>query len=159
MPARPRVSVPALLAAIDRHGGKLGDVARELGHHRRWIERRVSRNKRLRVAAREARNRVGDVVERTLHRALALEAQAVTEAVTRSAQGLPFELPSTLVSRWYARFALRDRGYGVRHELVGARGAQRTLEAGALDLSVLSDDELELLALLLTKAARAAKEV
>lgn len=128
---KPKLSVARAKHALEQSGAIRSIAARMLSVHRSTLYAFLLRHPSLEAYANEVEETIKDIAEAEIIKAIrAGDMQTV---------------------RWYAETKMKDRGYSRRIETVGKDGGPIDVNA-KLDLSKLSDEELEMMLRLAEKA-------
>jgi hypothetical protein len=128
---KPKLSVARAKHALEQSGAIRSIAAHMLGVHRSTLYTFMVRHPSLETFAQEIEEELKDLAEAEIIKAIrAGDMQTV---------------------RWYAETKMKDRGYPRRTEMVGKDGGPVEVNA-KLDLSKLSDEELETMIRLTEKA-------
>jgi hypothetical protein len=132
---RPKLTIARAKEAIEQAGGIRTIAAQKLNVHRSTLHSFLNRHPALQAFADEVEEVLKDVAE-----------SRIIQAIRAG------DMPTV---RWYAELKMKDRGYVRRVESTGKDGGPiETLPK--MDLSVLTDEELEIM--LLAAERREAKE-
>ncbi|UVK37390.1 hypothetical protein LHFGNBLO_004416 [Mesorhizobium sp. AR10] len=121
---RPKLTIARAKQALEQAGGIRTIAAEKLAVHRSTLHTFLVRHPALQAFADEVEEVLKDVAE------------------TRIIQAIRAGEMSTV--RWYAEMKMKDRGYVRRVEQTGAGGGP-VEHTQKMDLSVLTDEELEIL--------------